>query len=281
MPSCRIQEVNTVEIISADKLCCSYQNSKQPALCSLSFTVNEGEMVSILGGRGSGKTTLAKALNALLPPENGSLRILGNDVCDKKRVWQIRKSCGTVFQDIDSQLISPYVADNVAFSARCFGADEARLDTLTRDALALVCMRGYERRAPQFLPPLYKLYTVLAGVLAAEPDVIVLDNALSALSPHEKNTARDMLKRINKRGTAILLLTDNADDAAITERVILLHKGEMLADDAPRAVLSDRALMSRAGIAMPFAARVYNDLLDVGITPDVCPLTLEELAALI
>lgn len=270
-----------MEIISADKLCCSYQNSKQPALCSLSFSVNESEMVSILGGRGSGKTALAKALNVLLPIESGSLHISGNNANDEKRVWQIRKSCGTVFQNLDSQLISPYVADNVAFSARCFGADEARLDVLTRDALALVGMRGYERRAPQFLPPIYKLYTVLAGVLAAEPDVIVLDNALSALSPLEKSAARDMLKRINKRGTAILLLTDNADDAAIAERVILLHRGEKLADDAPHAVLSDRALMSRAAIAMPFAARVYNDLLDAGIAPDKCPLTPEELAALI
>lgn len=279
---CAIPEVNAVEIISADKLCYSYpDNSKQYALNSFSFSIKKGELVAILGGCGSGKTTLAKLMNVLLPLQGGNLRIVGNDIHDTMRVWQIRKSCGTVFQDIDSQIVAPYVEENVAFAARNFGADAARLSTLTHNALEFVGMRGYERRRVQNLSPLYRFLTLLAGVIAAEPDIIVLDNALVTLSPFEKDIARQNILKLNSSGITVLLMTDNADDAAIAERVILLHKGEKLADGAPHSILADRALMQEAGIAMPFAARVYNDLLDAGIHPDICPLTLEELAKLV
>ena len=265
-----------MEIITAEKLTFSYDNTR-PALDNVSFSVNCGEFVSVLGGSGSGKTTLARMLNALLPLQQGKLQISGFDARDKNRLWQIRKCCGMIFQNPDDQFVCTYVADDVAFAARNFGIEEDKLPKLVREALNELGIGRYAERSPQLLSQSQKLKVAFAGVLAAQPDVLLLDDICAALDPQSRHEILRTIKKLHAGGKTILMFTQNVEEAALAERVIILHDGRILADGSPHELLSDTALLDEAGLEPPFPVKIYYDLLAAGAAPDSCPLTVEEL----
>lgn len=273
------EEGEHVEMINAKELVYSYdsEGSERRSLDGISLTVKRGELVAVLGRSGCGKTTLARHLNALLPMQGGELTVAGNDARDENRVWQIRKSCGMVFQNPDNQFVSSFVEEDIAFAPRNFGTPEEEIPARVKTALAEVDMAGYERRSPQLLSGGQKQRIAIAGVLAADPDIMVLDEVTAMLDPQGRREVLDTVRRLHESGKTIVMISHYAEETVSADRVVLMHDGRKLAEGTPREILTDRELMHRAGLTTPLAVRAYYDLIDAGVKLDICPLTLEEL----
>ncbi len=273
------KEGERVEMIEAKELTYSYdfEGSEKRSLDGISLTVKRGELVAVLGHNGCGKTTLARHLNALLPIQGGELTVAGNDARDENRVWQIRKSCGMVFQNPDNQFVSSFVEEDIAFAPRNFGTAEEEIPARVKAALAEVDMAGYERRSPQLLSGGQKQRIAIAGVLAADPDIMVLDEVTAMLDPQGRREVLDTVRRLHESGKTIVMISHYIEEAVFADRVVLVHDGQKLAEGTPREMLTDLELMRRTGLTPPLAVQAYYDLLDAGVKPDICPLTLEEL----
>ena len=268
-----------MEMINAKELVYAYdeQDGAHRSLDGISLTVDKGELVAVLGHNGCGKTTLARHLNALLPVQEGELTIAGCDARDENRVWQIRKSCGMVFQNPDNQFVSSFVEEDIAFGPRNFGADEADIPEKVKSALATVGMAGTERRSPQLLSGGQKQRIAIAGVLATDPDIMVFDEVTSMLDPQGRQEVLDTIKRLHAAGKTIVMISHYIEEAVFADRVVLVHDGRKLAEGAPRDMLTNLELLRRTGLTPPLSVQVYYDLLDAGVRLDQCPLTLEEL----
>lgn len=268
-----------MEMINANELVYAYdeQGDARRSLDGISLTVDKGELVAVLGHNGCGKTTLARHLNALLPVQEGELTVAGCDARDENRVWQIRKSCGMVFQNPDNQFVSSFVEEDIAFGPRNFGADEADIPEKVRSALAAVGMAGFERRSPQLLSGGQKQRIAIAGVLATDPDIMVFDEVTSMLDPQGRQEVLDTIKRLHAAGKTIVMISHYIEEAVFADRVVLVHDGRKLAEGAPRDMLTDLELLRRTGLTPPLSVQVYYDLLDAGVKLDLCPLTIEEL----
>lgn len=268
-----------MEMINANELVYAYdeQNGARRSLDGISLTVDKGELVAVLGHNGCGKTTLARHLNALLPVQEGELTVAGCDARDENRVWQIRKSCGMVFQNPDNQFVSSFVEEDIAFGPRNFGADEADIPEKVRSALAAVGMAGFERRSPQLLSGGQKQRIAIAGVLATDPDIMVFDEVTSMLDPQGRQEVLDTIKRLHAAGKTIVMISHYIEEAVFADRVVFVHDGRKLAEGAPRDMLTDLELLRRTGLTPPLSVQVYYDLLDAGVKLDLCPLTIEEL----
>ena len=268
-----------MEMINAKELVYSYdfEGSERRSLDGISLTVQRGELVAVLGHNGCGKTTLARHLNALLPMQGGELTIAGNDARDENRVWQIRKSCGMVFQNPDNQFVSSFVEEDIAFAPRNFGTPEEDIPARVQAALAEVDMAGYERRSPQLLSGGQKQRIAIAGVLAADPDIMVLDEITAMLDPQGRREVLDTVRRLHQSGKTIVMISHYIEEAVFADRVVLVHDGQKLAEGTPREMLTDLELMRRTGLTPPLVVQAYYDLLDAGVKLDICPLTLEEL----
>ena len=273
------KESEHVEMINAKELVYSYdfEGSERRSLDGISLTVNRGELVAVLGRSGCGKTTLARHLNALLPMQGGELTVAGNDARDENRVWQIRKSCGMVFQNPDNQFVSSFVEEDIAFAPRNFGTPEEEIPARVKAALAEVDMAGYERRSPQLLSGGQKQRIAIAGVLAADPDIMVLDEVTAMLDPQGRREVLDTVRCLHESGKTIVIISHYIEEAVFADRVVLVHDGQKLAEGTPREMLTDLELMQRTGLTPPLAVRAYYDLIDAGVKLDICPLTLEEL----
>lgn len=268
-----------MEMINANELVYAYdeQDGARRSLDGISLTVDKGELVAVLGHNGCGKTTLARHLNALLPMQEGELTVAGCDARDENRVWQIRKSCGMVFQNPDNQFVSSFVEEDIAFGPRNFGADEADIPEKVRSALAAVGMAGFERRSPQLLSGGQKQRIAIAGVLATDPDIMVFDEVTSMLDPQGRQEVLDTIKRLHAAGKTIVMISHYIEEAVFADRVVLVHDGRKLAEGAPRDMLTDLELLRRTGLTPPLSVQVYYDLLDAGVKLELCPLTIEEL----
>ena len=268
-----------MEMINANELVYAYdeQDGARRSLEGISLTVDKGELVAVLGHNGCGKTTLARHLNALLPVQEGELTVAGCDARDENRVWQIRKSCGMVFQNPDNQFVSSFVEEDIAFGPRNFGADEADIPEKVRSALAAVGMAGFERRSPQLLSGGQKQRIAIAGVLATDPDIMVFDEVTSMLDPQGRQEVLDTIKRLHAAGKTIVMISHYIEEAVFADRVVLVHDGRKLAEGAPRDMLTDLELLRRTGLTPPLSVQAYYDLLDAGVKLDLCPLTIEEL----
>ncbi len=268
-----------MEMINANELVYAYdeQDGARRSLDGISLTVDKGELVAVLGHNGCGKTTLARHLNALLPVQEGELTVAGCDARDENRVWQIRKSCGMVFQNPDNQFVSSFVEEDIAFGPRNFGADEADIPEKVRSALAAVGMAGFERRSPQLLSGGQKQRIAIAGVLATDPDIMVFDEVTSMLDPQGRQEVLDTIKRLHAAGKTIVMISHYIEEAVFADRVVLVHDGRKLAEGAPRDMLTDLELLRRTGLTPPLSVQVYYDLLDAGVKLELCPLTIEEL----
>ena len=268
-----------MEMINAKELVYAYdeQDGARRSLDGISLTVDKGELVAVLGHNGCGKTTLARHLNALLPVQEGELTVAGCDARDENRVWQIRKSCGMVFQNPDNQFVSSFVEEDIAFGPRNFGADEADIPEKVRSALAAVGMAGFERRSPQLLSGGQKQRIAIAGVLATDPDIMVFDEVTSMLDPQGRQEVLDTIKWMHAAGKTIVMISHYIEEAVFADRVVLVHDGRKLAEGAPRDMLTDLELLRRTGLTPPLSVQVYYDLLDAGVKLDLCPLTIEEL----
>lgn len=267
-----------MDIIKADNLGYTYPGSVQgSALRELSFSVKEGVLAVFLGGSGAGKTTLALAINALLPGQQGTLEVSGMDCADEASRWDIRRSCGLLFSNFDEQFISNYAREDLGFAARNFlGADE-NIDERVNEALKTVCMSGYADSTPQLLPFALRQRLALAALLSYDPKILVFDEPFSTGDEALDELLMEIIVKLHKQGKTILLMTREARYAALADKLYLMKDGSLLAQGDPRDILSDRELMSEAKLKPHFPVQVYYDLQDAGVQLMHCPLTIEEL----
>lgn len=254
-----------------------YGESGRPALDRVSFQIERGELVAVLGANGSGKSTLARHLNAILRLQEGSLSVLDIDVTDEKQLWELRRLCGMVFQNPDSQFVTSVVEEDVAFGPRNFELPEETIPRRVDEALRLAGMEDCRGRALHTLSGGQKQRVAIAGVLAASPELLILDEATSMLDPQGRKEVLSCVDRLHALGKTILMITHFAEEAISADRIILMKDGRIMKTGTPRQILTDAVLLKQAGLTPPAAVRIYYDLLESGVRLEACPLTNEEL----
>ena len=267
----------------------SYQlgeGQKLKALKNLSFSIEKGSFVALVGMNGSGKSTLSKLLNGLFLPTNKSGKVIVDGINTKEvdenkkgedgfTVFDVRKRVGIVFQNPDNQTVATLVEDDVAFGPENVGLDRDEIIERVNSALEGVGMSEYRSRAVSKLSGGQKQRVAIAGVLAMKPDVIVFDESTAMLDPMGRREIMSIAKELNKQGITIIMITHNMDEAALCDRIIVLQRGEIVADGTPREVFADD--VPRFGLTLPPATETANLLKTKGFVFDEVVINEDEL----
>lgn len=202
---------------------------KSTALDGVSFSVNKGELISILGHNGSGKSTLAKLLNAQITPTDGEIEIFGINTKDENRIWDIRQKCAMVFQNPDNQLVATVVEEDVAFGPENLGVPSAEIRERVDEALKIVEMQEYKKHSPHMLSGGQKQRVAIAGILSMKPEVIIFDESTAMLDPIGRKDIIDTILKLNKEeNKTILYITHYMEEAVLADRVIVLKDMQVL-----------------------------------------------------
>ena len=222
-----------------------------PALDGIDLNIEDGEFFCILGGNGSGKSTFAKHLNALLQPDAGTVRVNGMDASDLELVYDIRSTAGMVFQNPDDQLVATLVEDDVAFGPENLGVESAQIAQRVREALKAVGLVGFERHETHALSGGQKQRVALAGELAMEPRVLILDEASSMLDPRGRKGLMKACHALHERGMTIVMITHFMEEAAEADRVAVFQAGRVAMLGAPEEILTQADELARLNLDMP------------------------------
>lgn len=221
------------------------------ALDGIDLNIEDGEFFCILGGNGSGKSTFAKHLNALLQPDAGTVRINGMDASDPELVYDIRSTAGMVFQNPDDQLVATLVEDDVAFGPENLGVPSAQIAQRVREALKGVGLVGFERHETHALSGGQKQRVALAGVLAMEPRVLILDEASSMLDPRGRKGLMKACRALHDRGMTIVMITHFMEEAAEADRVAVFRAGRVAMLGKPEEILTRADELAQLNLDMP------------------------------
>lgn len=243
------------------------------ALRDVNVHVNAGEFVCILGGNGSGKSTFAKHINALLAPDEGSMTVDGNDTRDQRALYLIRSTAGMVFQNPDDQLVASLVEDDVAFGPENLGVEPAEIASRVARSLAEVGLMGFEKHETHALSGGQKQRVAIAGVLAMEPKILILDEASSMLDPRGRKGLLRVCRELHEAGLTIVMITHFMEEAAEADRVIVLEEGRVALEGTPDEVLVRTDVLARLNLEVPFACDFSVQLQDSGV--DVVPCVHE------
>ena len=236
-----------------------------PALDGVDLNIEDGEFFCILGGNGSGKSTFAKHLNALLQPDAGTVRIDGMDASDPELVYDIRSTAGMVFQNPDDQLVATLVEDDVAFGPENLGVPSAQIAQRVRDVLKAVGLVGFERHETHALSGGQKQRVALAGVLAMEPRVLILDEASSMLDPRGRKGLMKACRALHDRGMTIVMITHFMEEAAEADRVAVFRAGRVAMLGTPEVILTQADELAQLNLDMPESCRLGMALRAKGV----------------
>lgn len=235
------------------------------ALDGVDLNIEDGEFFCILGGNGSGKSTFAKHLNALLQPDAGTVRINGMDASDPELVYDIRSTVGMVFQNPDDQLVATLVEDDVAFGPENLGVESAQIAQRVREALKGVGLVGFERHETHALSGGQKQRVALAGVLAMEPRVLILDEASSMLDPRGRKGLMKACRALHDRGMTIVMITHFMEEAAEADRVAVFRAGRIAMLGTPEEILTRADELAQLNLDMPASCRLGRALRAKGV----------------
>lgn len=235
------------------------------ALDGVDLNIEDGEFFCILGGNGSGKSTFAKHLNALLQPDAGTVRIDGMDASDSELVYDIRSTAGMVFQNPDDQLVATLVEDDVAFGPENLGVPSAQIAQRVRDVLKAVGLVGFERHETHALSGGQKQRVALAGVLAMEPRVLILDEASSMLDPRGRKGLMKACRALHDRGMTIVMITHFMEEAAEADRVAVFRAGRVAMLGTPEEILTRADELAQLNLDMPESCRLGMALKGRGV----------------
>ena len=275
---------NAGRIIEIKNVSFSYVNEvaeppvKTQVISNLSLDINRGEFVAVLGHNGSGKSTLAKMINGINLPENGDVVVDGMNTKDESRLLDIRQTVGMVFQNPDNQIVATIVEEDVAFALENMGVEPKEIRRRVDEALKTVGMYEYREHAPHKLSGGQKQRIAIAGVIAMNPECIVLDEPTAMLDPNGRQEVMKTIKRLNEeQNITIVLITHYMDEAAQAKRVVVVDDGKIIIDDVPKKVFSQVELLKSRGLDVPqvteLAYRLRQDGIDIGseiINEDEC-----------
>lgn len=263
-------------MIRIQNLTFAYETDQPPVLQALNLLINEGEYIALIGPNGCGKTTLIRHLNALLLPTAGEVLVDDSNTCDVKSLREIRSRVGMVFQNPDNQIVGMSVEEDVAFGPGNLGLTPAQVRQRVDQALATVGLTGLEKRPPHTLSGGQKQLLAIAGLLAMDPKIIVLDEPTSSLDPAGKKNVLALLQKLQRQGIGIIHVTHNMDEAALADRVLVMDQGELIADGNPDDILSRVEWLKSLGLAPPRVTELMWQLQQVGEDVDSNIFTIED-----
>jgi energy-coupling factor transport system ATP-binding protein len=255
-----------------------YEDDGLLAVDHIDLTVNRGAFVAVLGHNGSGKSTLAKLMNALYLPTEGRVLVCGYNTSDEATLWDVRRHAGMVFQNPDNQIVATVVREDVAFGLENLGVPQPEMLPRIHDALAAVRMTDFAAAAPHMLSGGQKQRVAVAGVLAMQPDVMVLDEATAMLDPTGREEVFDTVRKLNRdKGITVLWITHFMEEAALADRVVVLSKGQIVMDGLPRDIFSQVDTLKALGLDVPPMAELSRMLSAGGLALPAGILTVDDM----
>lgn len=256
-----------------------YPGDETESLKGVSLTIEKGSFVAVLGHNGSGKSTLAKHLNAILLPTSGSVLVDGMDTSDETKTLDIRRKVGMVFQNPDNQIVANVVEDDVAFAPENLGAPSEEIRRRVDVALKQVDMYEFRLHAPHLLSGGQKQRVAIAGVIAMDPEVVVLDEPTAMLDPKGRSEViKTVTELCRTRGITVVLITHHMSECIGADRLIVMSDGSIVADGTPQEVFSQVELMRSEGLGVPATTELLYELNKSGYRLPLTALTVEECA---
>lgn len=248
------------------------------AIDNVSLDVKEGQFIAILGHNGSGKSSLAKHINALLMPTDGTVWVDDIDTKDEKRLWDIRQTAGMVFQNPDNQIVSTVVEEDVAFGPENMAIPTGEIWQRVERALGAVNMTTFRHKSPLKLSGGQKQRVAIAGIIAMEPKCIVLDEPTAMLDPVGRNEVLETLHELNrKKGITIILITHHMNEAVGADKIFVMDKGKLVMQGTPKEVFSKVEEIKSYGLEVPQVTELGYMLKKSGLNIEDGILSVEEL----
>lgn len=249
------------------------------AVKNLSLNIERGSFTVILGHNGSGKSTLAKMLNGLNKPTSGDVFADGINTKDEKTEIEVKRKVGMVFQNPDNQIIASIVEEDVAFGPENLGIPPKEIEKRVEDALKAVDMWEFRKSTPHHLSGGQKQRIAIAGIIAMQPECLVLDEPTAMLDPKGRAEIISTLHRLNReKGITVVLITHYMEEAENADRVIVMNDGEIIADDKPKIIFSDVERLKSVGLDVPQTAELLYNLKKNGFAVDTHALSIKEAA---
>lgn len=253
-------------IIDVQKLKFTYSGQQRAALNGVNLSVPAGQWVAVVGHNGSGKSTLAKNILGLLEPEAGTIDVAGMRLT-AETVWDIRAQVGIVFQNPDNQFVGATVADDVAFSLENRAVPRAEMLQRVDDALAAVGMSDFKNREPAHLSGGQKQRVAIAGVVAQQPQILILDEATSMLDPAGRRDVMALIHTLKRQlNLTVLSITHDLEEAARADQVVVLDDGQVVRAGTPEAIFAHGSQVEEWGLDVPFSEDLKERLAAAGLT---------------
>ena len=268
-----------MSIIEFENVHFTYPGDQMESLCGVDLKIEAGSFVAVLGHNCSGKSTLAKHMNGILAPTEGRVLVKGIDSADESRLIELRRNVGMVFQNPDNQIVANVVEDDVAFAPENLGVEPKEIRRRVDEALKLVDMYDKRRHAPHLLSGGQKQRVAIAGVIAMEPEIIVLDEPTAMLDPLGREEVISTVTRLcREKGMTVVLITHHMDECVGADRLIVMSAGKIIADGKPPEVFADIELMEREGLTVPETTRLLYDLKQRGMDLPLTALDVDSCA---
>ena len=269
------------DFIKAEGISFSYHVEEGQAAVNvfedLNVTIRQGELTAVLGHNGSGKSTFAKHLNAILLPSGGKVYVDGMDTADEERLYDIRQEVGMVFQNPDNQIVATVVEEDVAFGLENIGVSPREMRQRVDRALMDVGIYEYKKHAPHRLSGGQKQRVAIAGIIAMRPKCIVLDEPTAMLDPRGRREVMETIHKLNREyGITVVLITHYMDEAAQCDRIIVMDSGKVILDDTPKKVFSHVRELKKVGLDVPQTSELIFEFLKEGYNLPKDVLTEDE-----
>ena len=269
-------------IIKFEDVHYTYPEDEVESLCGVSLEIEKGSFVAVLGHNGSGKSTLAKHMNAILVPDEGKVSVCGIDTSDEDEIINIRRRVGMVFQNPDNQIVANVVEDDVAFAPENLGIERKEIRRRVDEALKMVGMYEYRMHAPHLLSGGQKQRIAIAGVIAMEPDIIVLDEPTAMLDPQGREEVISTVTRLcREKGMTVVLITHHMYECINADRLVVMSNGHKICEGSPLEVFSQKELMQSEGLDVPETVLLLAELKEAGLDIKAEALSVSDCADII
>jgi len=270
--------MNTDPQIRLTDVSYTYEEAETPALTGISAEIQPGEFVAVLGHNGSGKSTMAKLLNALYIPTEGNVVVCGYDTRKEELVWEIRRRAGMIFQNPDNQIVATVVREDVAFGLENLGVPTEEMIPRIDSALSTVRMTKYAETEPHMLSGGQKQRVAIAGILAMEPSIIIADEATAMLDPSGRREVLDTIRHLNRsKGITVVWITHFMEEAALADRILVITDGKIRISGSPVEIFDQVEQMQSMHLDVPPMTALANELRAEGMPLNPGILTVDDM----
>ena len=266
-----------MQAVKVDKVSYKYAEKEKLAVDGVSLEIEAGEFVAVVGRNASGKSTLARMINGLIAPLSGEITVFGNNTLDEKSLFEIRKTCGIVFQNPDNQMVASIVEDDVAFGPENIGVSREEIGKRIDFALQATGTEPFRTEMASKLSGGQKQRVAIAGVLALKPKILILDESTSMLDPIGRAEVMAVVENLRKtENMTVVIITHYMDEVVGCDKVFVMADGKLLKTGTPEQIFNDKELLDEAGLELPVPAKIAEGLKSRGVDVGL-PLTKEQL----